>query len=82
MNLSAGLERGNWQVGAYINNLFDDRTPSGVTRYVDQLNLNVPQYVNANPAQQNVAGSTTTERAFLYALPAKRQVGVNLAYRF
>jgi outer membrane receptor protein involved in Fe transport len=81
-NLSAGLEKDAWQFTVYVNNLFDDRVPSSVTRYVDQLNLNVPQYTNSNPAQNNVPGSTVTERAFFYPLAAKRQVGATVAYRF
>lgn len=82
VNLSAGLEKDAWQFTVFVNNLTDDRTPSSVTRYVDQLNLNVPQYVNANPAQANVAGSTTTERAFFFPLAAKRQFGASVSYRF
>lgn len=81
-NLSVGLENDHWNVSLFVNNVTDDRTPSTVTRYVDQLNLNVPQYVNANPAQNNVAGSTTLERAFFFPLPPKRQVGLTASYRF
>ncbi|MCW5572158.1 MAG: TonB-dependent receptor [Steroidobacteraceae bacterium] len=81
-NLSAGVENDRWAVTLYINNVFDDRTPSSVTRYVDQLNLNVPQYTNANPAQNNVPGSTTLERAFFYPLAAKRQVGLTMKWKF
>jgi hypothetical protein len=46
------------------------------------MNLNVPQHVNADPAQNNVPGSTTTERAFFYPLAMKRQIGVDVSYRF
>lgn len=81
-NMSVGLESDHWNVSLFVNNLTDDRTPSSVTRYVDQLNLNVPQYVNANPAQNNVPGSTTTERAFFYPLAAKRQIGLTASYKF
>jgi iron complex outermembrane recepter protein len=82
VNLTFGLDGEHWGAQVFVKNLTDDRTPSSVTRYVDQLNLNVPQYTNANPAQNNVAGSLTTERAFFFALPAKRQVGANFTYRF
>ena len=82
VNLSAGLEREHWSAALFVDNVTDDRTPSTVVRYVDQMNLNVPQAINANPALNNVAGSTTTERAFFYPLAPRRQVGVRLSYRF
>lgn len=82
VNLSVGVEGEHWTASAWVHNLTDDRTPSFGARYLDQLNLNVPQYVNADTAQNNVAGSTTTERGFVVGMPAKRQVGVNVSYRF
>lgn len=83
VNLSAGVSTDNWDISVFVRNLTDDRTPSSVTRYVDQLNLNVPQIVgNQPPELNNVPGTTTLERAFFYPLPAKRQIGLNLAYRF
>ena len=82
VNLTFGIDSQQWGAQLFVRNLTDDRTPSSVTRYVDQMNLNVPQYTNANPAQNNVPGSTTTERAFFYGLPAKRQIGASFTYRF
>ncbi|MGD9597019.1 MAG: TonB-dependent receptor [Steroidobacteraceae bacterium] len=82
MNMSAGMENDRWAVTFYVNNLTDDRTPSSVTRYVDQMNLNVPQHVNANPAQNNVPGTTTLERAFFYPLANKRQFGITAKWKF
>jgi hypothetical protein len=82
VNLTVGMDSSHWSAQLFVKNLTDDRTPSSVSRYVDQLNLNVPQYVNANPAQNNVAGSTNLERAFFLPLAAKRQFGANLTYRF
>jgi outer membrane receptor protein involved in Fe transport len=82
VNLTVGMDSSHWRAQLFVKNLTDDRTPSSVSRYVDQLNLNVPQYVNANPAQNNVAGSTNLERAFFLPLAAKRQFGANLTYRF
>lgn len=81
-NLSAGVESDRWAFTLFINNVFDDRAPSSVTRYVDQLNLNVPQYTNSNPAQDNVPGTTATERAFFYPLAAKRQIGLTAKWKF
>jgi len=82
VNLTVGLDSEHWGAQLFVRNLTDDRTPSSVNRYVDQLNLNVPQVVNANPAQNNVPGSTTTERAYFFSLPMKRQVGASITYRF
>lgn len=83
LNLTAGFSLERWDFSMFVRNLTDDRTPSSVTRYVDQLNLNVPQIVgNQPPELDNVPGTTTLERAFFYPLPAKRQFGMNLAYRF
>lgn len=82
VNLTVGLNSEHWSTQLFVKNLTDDRTPSSVTRYVDQMNLNVPQFTNSNPAQNNVPGSTTTERAFFYALAARRQVGVTVSYQF
>ncbi|MGD9597009.1 MAG: TonB-dependent receptor [Steroidobacteraceae bacterium] len=81
-NLSAGIDNDHWTLTLFVNNLTDDRTPSTVTRYVDQLNLNVPQYVNANPAQNNMPGTTTLERAFFYPLASKRQFGLTVKWKF
>ena len=81
-NVSAGVEGDHLALTFFINNLFDDRTPSSVTRYVDQLNRNIPQYTNANPAQNNVPGSTTLERSIYYPLPSKRQFGMTLKWKF
>ena len=82
LNLTFGIESEQWGAQLYVKNLTDDRTTSSVTRYVDQMNLNVPQYTNQNPAQNNVAGSTTTERGFFFPLPAQRQIGASFTYRF
>jgi len=81
-NLAVGMENDNWSISLFVNNVTDDDTPSSVTRYVDQLNLNVPQFTNSNPAQNNVPGSTTTERAFFFPLPRKREVGLRATYQF
>lgn len=79
-NLKLGLETPHFDLTFFVDNVTDNRTPSTVLRYVDQRNLNVVQ--NANPAQNNVAGSTTTERAFQYPLADKRRFGATLSARF
>lgn len=87
VNLRAGIEAGRWSFALFVNNVTNDRTPGTVIRWIDQLNLNVPQYVNANPAQNNAplpsgALSTPTERAFQMSLPAKRQFGLTASFTF
>lgn len=81
-NMAIGFEFDRLDVQLFVKNLTDDRTPSSVARYVDQLNLNVPQYVNENPAQNNVPGTTVSERGFLIPLAYKRQIGISASYRF
>lgn len=76
------MEWDAWRLTVFVNNVTDDRTPTSVTRYVDQMNVNVPQFVNPNPAQANVPATTTLERAFFYPLAAKRPFGATLSHRF
>lgn len=64
----------------YLDNVFDDRTPSTLVRYADLVNLNVAP--NGNPALDNVPGTTSTERAFLMPLAKSRQFGIQLSYDF
>lgn len=64
----------------FIDNALDDRTPSTLVRYADLVNLNTGP--NANPAQDNVPGTTSTERAFLMPLAKSRQFGIQLSYDF
>lgn len=82
VNMRIGLQGANWKASLFVENLTDNRASSSVGRYVDQLNLNVPQYTNANPAQNNAPGTTNQERAFQIALARKRQFGITLAYNF
>jgi iron complex outermembrane receptor protein len=80
LNLKVGVESGSWNFTIFADNALDDRSPSTVIRYVDQMNLNVAP--NANPALNNVVGSTTQERAFQYPLADKRRFGVTASYKF
>ncbi|RYE37638.1 MAG: hypothetical protein EOP21_13665 [Hyphomicrobiales bacterium] len=82
LNLRAGIKSENWNFTVFVDNVTNNRAPSTVIRWVDQLNLNVPQVVNANPAQNNVPGTTTSERGFQYPLARKRQFGMTLGYNF
>ena len=82
VNVTLGLDNERWGLQLFVKNLTDDLTPSSVTRYVDQMNLNVPQFPNSNPDQNNVPGTTTLERAFFYPLAMGRQFGMNATFRF
>lgn len=80
VNAKIGVEGENWELTFFVDNLTDDRTPSTVVRFVDLKNLNVAP--NANPAQNNVPGTTTQERGFQYPLADKRKFGITARYRF
>ncbi|MBL8643308.1 MAG: TonB-dependent receptor [Rhodospirillaceae bacterium] len=80
LNLKLGVENDAWNFTLFVDNLTDDRSVSTIVRYVDQMNLNVAP--NANPALNNVAGTTTQERAFQYPLADKRRFGVTASYKF
>jgi iron complex outermembrane recepter protein len=82
VNMTVGFETDHWNFAIFGKNLTDDRTPSSLTRYVDQMNLNVASAPNPNPAQRNVAGTTATERAFWWGMPPRRQFGITASYRF
>ncbi len=80
LNLKAGLRGDAWDLTLFVDNVLDDRTPSTVVRFADLGNLNIgPQ---ANPAQNNVPGTTAVERGFLVPLPRSRRVGVTFSYNF
>lgn len=82
LNLKVGMETDAWNLTLFVDNVTDDRTPSTVIRFVDQLNLNVPGAPQASPAQVNVPGTTATERGFQYPLASKRKFGVTASYKF
>jgi iron complex outermembrane recepter protein len=57
LNATIGIDSERWSIALFGRNLTDDRTPSSLTRYVDQMNLNVATAPNPNPAQRNVASN-------------------------
>ncbi|MFT7287733.1 MAG: iron complex outermembrane receptor protein [Halieaceae bacterium] len=80
MNLKAGITSDDWSLTVFVNNVFNDLTPSTIVRFADLVNLNIgPQ---ENPAQNNVPGSTVVERGFLVDLARSRRAGVSLTYNF
>lgn len=73
VNLRAGVQRDNWSVSAFVNNLTDDRTPPTVIRFLD--------FENPLPV-----GDSNRTSAFLrgFQVPKapKRQVGITATYSF
>lgn len=81
LNLKTGLaKQDSWRLTFFVNNVLNDKTPSTVVRYADLVNGNFgPQ---ADPAQDNVAGTTPFERAFLFPLVESRQFGITASFDF
>ena len=67
-NARLGLESDRWTLTAWVENLFDDDTPVGGTRYVDFKNDNVP--------------GPGFPRAYVVTLAPGRQFGLSASYRF
>jgi outer membrane receptor protein involved in Fe transport len=80
LNVKVGVENDAWNFTFFVDNLTNDKSPTTIVRYVDQMNLNVAP--NANAALNNVAGTTTQERAFQLGLPDKQRFGVTASYKF
>lgn len=79
-NLRAGVERDNLTVSLFVNNVLDDDTVVAVTRLADfDRPLLIPDPVRTTFGQP---ARLTFYRAFLVALPRKREVGLQLNYRF
>lgn len=74
-NLAFGVERANWTLQAYVENLLDDRTPAVITRLIDTRRLiSIPNGLGGR--------QTTFYRDFLVTAPRKREIGASLTYRF
>jgi iron complex outermembrane receptor protein len=67
-NVRLGLESDRWTLTAWVENLFDDDTLVGGTRYVDFKNDNVP--------------GAGFPRGYLVTLAPGRQYGLTATYRF
>lgn len=73
VNLKLGLDVGQWELGLFVRNLTDDRTPSTVIRFVDFKNF-LPRGTSAR--------TSSFVRAFQYPLADPRQIGVTASYVF
>lgn len=76
LNLKFGLENDDWRFTLFVDNVFNDLTPSTVVRFADLVNLNV------GPGNNNVPGTTSVERGFLYPLAESRQFGLTVSRDF
>jgi len=74
-NMSAGIERENWTLQLYVENLLNDLTPSVATRLIDTRRfISIPNGLGGR--------QTTFYRDFLISAPRKREVGASFTYRF
>lgn len=74
-NVSAGVERPNWTLQLYVQNLLNDDTPLVATRLIDTRRfISIPNGLGGR--------QTTFYRDFLIAAPRKREVGASLTFRF
>jgi iron complex outermembrane recepter protein len=80
-NLRAGVEKGNVTATFYVNNLTDEGDPLVVTRLLDfDRTLLIPDAVRSFGPLQNT--TLTFYRGFLVSLPRKREMGLQINYRF
>ncbi len=73
LNLRAGLQRDNWTVSAFVDNLTNDRTPSTVIRFLD--------FENPLPIGDSNRTSVFV-RGFQVPKAPKRQIGLTATYSF
>ena len=73
INLKLGLDVGQWELGLFVRNLTDDRTPTTVIRFVDFKNI-LPRGDSAR--------TSGFVRAFQYPMADPRQIGATATYVF
>ena len=73
INLKLGLDVGQWELGLFVRNLTDDRTPTTVIRFVDFKNI-LPRGDSAR--------TSGFVRAFQYPMADPRQIGATASYVF
>lgn len=83
VNMKLGFDTANWKFSVFVDNLFDNRTPSTVIRFVDFKNpLPTTTVVPTTPADTQSTRTSSSVRGFQYPLADKRQVGMTVAYKF
>ncbi|MCY3817714.1 MAG: TonB-dependent receptor [Gammaproteobacteria bacterium] len=73
INLKLGLDVDQWELGLFVRNLTDDRTPTTVIRFVDFKNI-LPRGDSAR--------TSGFVRAFQYPMADPRQIGFTATYVF
>ena len=73
INLKLGLDVDQWELGLFVRNLTDDRTPTTVIRFVDFKNI-LPRGDSAR--------TSVFVRAFQYPMADPRQIGLTATYIF
>ena len=73
INLKLGMDVGQWDLGLFVRNLTDDRTPTTVIRFVDFKNI-LPRGDSAR--------TSVFVRAFQYPMADPRQIGLTATYVF
>lgn len=81
LNLRTGIDRGNWSLSAFYNNVLGDNTPLVVTRLLDfNRPLLIPDPVRSFIFLPN--RRFTFYRDFTISGPRKSQFGVRASYKF
>ena len=76
VNIRFGVEKDNWSLTAWVDNLTKDDTPEVVTRYADFGN------VLMIPSQVRAGSRYTFARDFMVTAPAIRSFGITLNYAY
>lgn len=79
--LRVGFEGESWDVALWGRNIFDDRTPIDVLRYIDRSQGTLTPCSVVDPTAV-CAGVSTSPRGFAVTLPRGRQFGVSANFRF
>ncbi len=89
VGLRLGVDTDTWSGSIWVKNLFDDRTPLDILRYIDRQSGTLPSCQSQLPtslplAQRNLqcAGTSTSPRGFALTLPRTRQIGASLNFKF
>lgn len=86
VGLRMGVEAKNWSGSIWVKNLFDDRTPLDILRYIDRQNGLLPtcnSLIGPGPTTAaQCAGTSTSPRGFAITLPRTRQIGATLNFKF
>ena len=75
--LRAGLRDDRWDFSVWVRNMFDDRTPADIVRFLDTRSGTLPSFPQVGPGRVS-----SSPRGFALSLPRGRQVGATLRRSF